>query len=147
MLVTETRYQNYLKLLAEFKEEVRRKDPGAPTKGMLQLFADHCDIPRVYGSHIDSKYKNIGPQSARKMERAFGRHTGWMDEPHASASSKSDAAAEPVIVGEPEPVPVNPLSIAAANKSELEFLKKAQELFRADAGEAWALLLERMTVK
>ncbi|MFM0518035.1 hypothetical protein PQR08_11445 [Caballeronia jiangsuensis] len=96
MDVTEIRYQNFLRLFEQVKDETRRQDPDAPEKGMLKLFGERVGVREAYMSHINTRYKGIGPGSARKIEQAFKLSHGWLDRQHDSpAPANQERVKEP----------------------------------------------------
>jgi hypothetical protein len=139
MDITEIRYANFKQLFEKFKEETRRDDPGAPEKGMLKLFGDRLGIRQAYMSHLNTKYKGIGPTTARQIEQALGLSHGWMDQQHNKKRT-------------PEPAPAPHAEAAPAveaqdpsDADELAFLETAIQLYRADPISAQSALLRVMS--
>lgn len=67
-------------------EDVRRENARllAREAGGQSRFASRMDMSRQQANHLIGKtpVKNIGSELARKIESAFGRPIGWMDEHH-----------------------------------------------------------------
>jgi hypothetical protein len=140
MDITEIRYRNFKSLFEQFKEMVRRDDPGAPDKGMLKLFGDRVGVREAYMSHINTKYKGIGPTTARKIEEAFKLSHGWMDQQHErKARAEQDATAPVHVSAEQAPEPTD--------ADELAFLETAIQLYRNDPIRAQTALLKAMSSK
>ncbi|WP_143749510.1 hypothetical protein [Caballeronia arvi] len=57
---------------------------------MLKLFGDRLGVREAYMSHINTKFKNIGPTTARKMEQALKLPHGWMDQVHGQPKAKQE---------------------------------------------------------
>jgi hypothetical protein len=131
--ITQIRYDNFQMLLAGFKEDVWRKFPGDPEKGMLRKFAKHVGLTDAYASHINCQYKGIGHATARKIEDALNLTRGWMDQDYGqvAATGQQGAAAVKLVRDDSPP-------------GEEQFLTTARELFRYapdDANEALRALL------
>jgi hypothetical protein len=141
MDITEIRYTNFKQLFEKFKEETRRDDPGAPEKGMLKLFGDRLGIRQAYMSHLNTKYKGIGPTTARQIEQALGLSHGWMDQQHNKKRTP-----EPAPVSHAESAPVDEAP-ATSDAEELEFLETAIKLYRTDPIAAQGALLRVMASK
>jgi hypothetical protein len=137
MDISEIRYRNFKHLFEQFKEVVRRDDPGAPEKGMLKLFGERVGVREAYMSHINTKYKGIGRTTARKIEQAFKLSDGWMDREHEKNERAEQA--QPAHVAEETPEPTD--------ADELAFLETAIQLYRNDPIRAQTALLKAMSSK
>jgi hypothetical protein len=138
MDITEIRYRNFKHPFEQFKEVVRRDDPGAPEKGMLKLFGERVGVREAYMSHINTKYKGIGRTTARKIEQAFKLSEGWMDREHEK-KERAEQAQPAHVAAEPTPEPTD--------ADELVFLETAIELYRKDPIRAQTALLKAMSSK
>jgi hypothetical protein len=105
---------------------------------MLKLFGEKLGIRQAYMSHINTRYKNIGPTAARQIEQALGLPHGWMDQAHdkkqpvrasVEKSAPQDASAEPT------------------DADELAFLETAIKLYRDNPLRAQTALLQVMSSK
>jgi hypothetical protein len=143
MDISEIRYKNFEHLFEQFKEETRRVDPGAPDKGMLKLFGARLGIREAYMSHIKTKFKNIGPTTARQIEQALGLAHGWMDQQHGKkrATEPAPAPAPQAGVAAPAEIP------ETTDADEIEFLENAILLYRKDPLGAQNALLRVMASK
>jgi hypothetical protein len=137
MDISEIRYRNFKHLFEQFKEVVRRDDPGAPEKGMLKLFGERVGVREAYMSHINTKYKGIGRTTARKIEQAFKLSDGWMDREHEKNERAEQAQPAHVAAEPPEPT----------DADELAFLETAIQLYRNDPIRAQTALLKAMSSK
>jgi hypothetical protein len=140
MDISEIRFANYKRLFDEFKEETRRTDPGAPEKGMLRLFGDRLGIRQAYMSHLNTRYKNLGPTMARQIEQALGLSHGWMDQQHNKKRATEPAPA-PQVQAAPAEIP------ETTDADEIEFLENAIMLYRKDPLGAQNALLRVMRSK
>lgn len=137
MDITEIRYRNFQHLFEQFKEVVRRDDPGAPEKGMLKAFGGRLGIREAYMSHIQTKYKGIGPTTARKIEQALSLPHGWMDQQHDKKPRATHAEPQPALEGAEQ----------EADAEELAFLEAAIDVFRRDPVRAQSALIKAMQGK
>jgi hypothetical protein len=131
MDVREIRYSNFQHLFAQFKENTRKDDPGAPEKGMLKLFGERLGIRQAYMSHIHTKYKGIGETTARLIEQALGLPRGWMDQAHDKQPAARVEAQSTEGSKQVEPT----------DADELEFLETAIKLYRQDPLRAQSALM------
>jgi hypothetical protein len=138
MDITEIRYRNFKALFEQFKEVVRRDDPGAPEKGMLKLFGERVGVREAYMSHINTKYKGIGPTTARKIEQGFKLAHGWMDQQHDKKPRAEQQA---------QPEHVSDETVEPTDADELAFLETAIEVYRKDPLRAQTALLKAMSNK
>jgi hypothetical protein len=139
MDISEIRFRNYQHLFERFKETTRQDDPGAPEKGMLKLFGEKLGIRQAYMSHINTRYKNIGPTAARQIEQALGLPHGWMDQAH---DKKQPTRAS--VEGRPTQEPAAP---EPTDADELAFLETAIKLYRDNPLRAQTALLQVMSSK
>lgn len=137
MDIVQIRFRNFRDLLEQFKETTRKDDPAAPEKGMLKLFGDRVGVREAYMSHINTRYKGIGPATARKIEQALGLSHGWMDQVH-NKKSRTSAQEDPAKSAEHlEPI----------DSDERTFLEASLTLYRSDPIRAQNMLIEAMSRK
>jgi len=117
MDIYDIRFGNYKKLLAEFEEKEMRN--GVAQHGVYKRFAIFVGISPAYISHLNSRIKGIGDQSAAQMEAAFKKPKGWMDTDHSSG-------------------------VGALGLAEAEYVKLALKLFRESPLEAQTLLIRHL---
>lgn len=71
-------------------DEIRRENARwlASKNGGPKRLAELLDVAEARISHLIGKnpVKNIGTQTARRIEQAYGKPTGWLDTPNAWAS-------------------------------------------------------------
>jgi transcriptional regulator with XRE-family HTH domain len=86
--ITVIRFENFNKLM----DELREHHADEPERGMLTRFAEKTGISPRYLSHVRNGRKNIGHNTARAMEKAFGYPTGWLDQPYVFIEIEDDEA-------------------------------------------------------
>lgn len=75
--IHEVRMRKYMELQREFAD--RPDEKHEPERGRLQRFGAFVGISDRYLSHVNNGRKNIGDDTARKVELAFGKPRFWMD--------------------------------------------------------------------
>lgn len=120
MDVQEVRLRNYRTLLVLFRR--RPEEESAPDRGLYNRFAAFCGVSPRYLSHVNNGRKNLGEESCRAMESAFGLPRGWMDFDHLAGPGPISAEAR-------------------------EFVEMALKFFNESPGEAQAMLLKLMAEK
>jgi len=58
--------------------------------GNQRLFAERADINPAYVSQMMTGRRDMGEEVARKIDRAFGKAAGWMDQNHGSNGDERD---------------------------------------------------------
>lgn len=86
MNIFDIRKENYRRLQAEFR--LLPQEQKLPRHGELGRFGEFTKVKARFLTHINSGIKRLGPVSCHKMEMAFKKTPGWMDEEH-SATVKS----------------------------------------------------------
>lgn len=86
------RLQNYNALMREFRD--RPEEANLPKHGLLRRFGAHAGLSSAYLSQINVGHKNIGDTTARRMEKAFGRPHGWLDNDHSKEDTQARTSAE-----------------------------------------------------
>jgi hypothetical protein len=114
-VINEIRKRNYDALLLQFRQ--KEIQAGEPDRGFLNRFGAFVGISPRYLSHINNARKQIGSDTARKIELAFKLPHGWMDQDHLGGVSASD-------------------------RTEREFVELALRLFRESPLEAQSMLLK-----
>jgi plasmid maintenance system antidote protein VapI len=71
------RLMRFKELQQEFRSLPSERDQ--PDRGQLNRFGAHADLSPRYLSHIVNGRKAIGAQTARSLEKAFGKPQFWMD--------------------------------------------------------------------
>jgi plasmid maintenance system antidote protein VapI len=78
-------------------DEIRRENMRwlAQKCGGPKKLADLLDVAEARISHLIGKNptKNVGTQTARKLEQIFDKPTGWLDTPNAWAAEDEELAA------------------------------------------------------
>jgi plasmid maintenance system antidote protein VapI len=112
---TQIRYKNYLDLLARCETEwgIRK---GILARISREAAARGISLDPVYLSHLRNQVRDMGDDTARKLEEYFGLSTGWMDSLH----------------DESQP----------ADQGEAMFVETMLELYRRAPDKARALLRE-----
>ncbi|KVD71809.1 hypothetical protein WI89_00885 [Burkholderia ubonensis] len=93
--IEQIRWRNFEFLFQQFKDDLRRGDPGAPDRGMLKKFAERLDLNPIYLSQINNHRKVIGTETSDKIEKRLNLEPGWMDTDHSleSLADNDDARA------------------------------------------------------
>jgi len=60
-------------------QEFERAYPGV---GLVRRFAEYVGVDQNYISQVKTKRKGIGEDFSTRLERAFKRRHGWMDQEH-----------------------------------------------------------------
>ena len=87
--IRQIRHANFSKIFADFKDQIRQREPDAPDKGMLTRFAallEPGDAERhaKYLSHMKTDRYAMSEALARRIEAALALPVGWMDVSHDS---------------------------------------------------------------
>jgi hypothetical protein len=91
------RFENYKQLQAEFRTLPQESKLGE--YGKLKRFGKFTGVSERFLTHVNSKIRRLGDASCQKMEVAFRKPPGWMDETHKpeldSASQGKSAKQNP----------------------------------------------------
>lgn len=87
MDINETRRENLLKLLADYRDRVN----DGREHGLLRDFGIASGVSDRQLSHLKSGRRNLGTATARLMEKSLGLPHGWMDEAHSKTMPESEA--------------------------------------------------------
>jgi len=82
MNIFDIRKENYRRLQAEFR--LLPQEQRYPEHGALGRFGKFTGVAARYLTHINSGIKRLGDASCQKMEVAFKKPPGWMDEDHGN---------------------------------------------------------------
>jgi len=86
--IHQIRKMRYNDLKMEFSQLPQEK--GRPLRGQLERFGAFTSISPRYLSHIENDRKNIGEETARKLENAFNKPQFWLDtEPRSDQLSNA----------------------------------------------------------
>ncbi|MEQ6290517.1 hypothetical protein ACFPAG_07835 [Vogesella sp. GCM10023246] len=88
-----------MKSIDEIRRENMRKLVTENCKGILKEFAAAAGIQPGQASHLNTGFRNIGDNIARRIENAFDLEKGWMDREHSAshptvATNSTPAATE-----------------------------------------------------
>jgi len=92
--VSEIRRRNLMWLRKKFQEDMQRKYPDEPDRGMDKAFAERIELNPKYFGHIKSGRREVGNALARKVEHQFALPVGWMDAEHADSAGATEGEAE-----------------------------------------------------
>jgi hypothetical protein len=84
MNIFDIRKENYRRLQAEFRL-LPQEQKIASRHGELSRFGAFTGVKARFLTHVNSGIKRLGPVSCHKMEMAFKKTPGWMDEEHSAA--------------------------------------------------------------
>jgi len=87
--IHQVRMAKYRQLQEEFAGSENERNE--PEHGRLHRFGAFTGISERYLSHINNGRKNIGDETARKLEKAFRKPANWMDTATAAPSDPGEA--------------------------------------------------------
>jgi len=91
--LAQVRLDNALALFDEFVRQTARHADAATLRGLERRFAERLQIQPSYWSQIKGRSRQIGERLARQFEHLSHKPRGWMDVPHAPATTAPGAAA------------------------------------------------------
>jgi len=91
--LAQVRLDNALALFEEFVRQTARHADAATLRGLERRFAERLQIQPSYWSQIKGRSRQIGERLARQFEHLSHKPRGWMDLPHAPATTAPGAAA------------------------------------------------------
>ena len=84
-----------MKSIDEIRRQNMRKLVTEQCNGVLKEFAAAAGVQPGQASHLNTGFRNIGDNIARRIENAFALEKGWMDRDHDEVASELRTESKP----------------------------------------------------